>query len=60
MDELWERLQDVWTGTSLDYLQELYNSLPRHMARKHSYSAKIQDLRNVIQQYLNFPGAESK
>jgi hypothetical protein len=31
VNELWKRVQDVWTNTPLDFLQELYNSMPRRM-----------------------------
>lgn len=30
-DELWERVQDIWTSIPLDYLHELYESMPRRM-----------------------------
>ena len=31
MNELWERVQDIWTSIPLDFLQGLYESMPRRM-----------------------------
>lgn len=32
MDELWDRVQEVWTKIPVDYIQKLYESMPRRMA----------------------------
>jgi transposase len=31
VDELWERIQDIWLDTPLDFLQKLYESMPSRM-----------------------------
>jgi len=31
MDDLWERVQEVWTKIPIDYIQKLYESMPRRM-----------------------------
>jgi hypothetical protein len=31
LDELWECVQDIWTSIPLEFLQKLYNSMPRRM-----------------------------
>jgi transposase len=31
MDELWERVQEVWTKIPTDYIHKLYESMPRRM-----------------------------
>jgi hypothetical protein len=31
MDELWERIQDIWTSLPLQFLQKLYESMPKRM-----------------------------
>ena len=31
MEELWERVQDVWTKIPIRYIQKLYESMPRRM-----------------------------
>ena len=38
MDELWERVQDIWTEITPEYLRKLYESMPRRM--KELYHAK--------------------
>jgi hypothetical protein len=35
MDELWERVQDVWTKIPITYIQKLYESMPRHIEQLH-------------------------
>jgi transposase/RNAse (barnase) inhibitor barstar len=31
LDELWERVQEVWTNIPISYIQKLYESMPRRM-----------------------------
>ncbi|OAQ28951.1 hypothetical protein K457DRAFT_19624 [Linnemannia elongata AG-77] len=31
MDDLWERVQDIWATLQEDYLHDVYQSLPRRM-----------------------------
>lgn len=31
IEELWERIQDIWTNTDIDFLHELYESMPRRI-----------------------------
>jgi hypothetical protein len=31
MEELWDRIQEIWTDIPINYLQELYESMPRRM-----------------------------
>lgn len=38
MDELWERVQDIWTEITPEYLRKLYESMPKRM--KDLYHAK--------------------
>lgn len=35
LDELWGRVEDIWTEVSMDYLHELYESMPRRMKALH-------------------------
>lgn len=31
LDELWQRFEDIWTNTSIDYLHSLYESMPKRI-----------------------------
>jgi hypothetical protein len=43
MDELWERVQDIWTHIPLEFIQELYRSIPRRVEQLYRRRGKHSD-----------------
>lgn len=43
MDELWERVQDIWTHIPLEFIQELYRSIPRRVEQLYRRRGKHTD-----------------
>lgn len=40
LEELWERVQDIWVDIPIDYIHQLYESMPRRMKELHDNRGK--------------------